>query len=149
MDSFPVRAEVMQAFPLGALSALVAVASTVAAQHGIDHARGVCHELATNDQLWAFIAGRILGGAGAQDDEAPDTDRGVAHPEVVEPSGASPLQEVQIEAADVIVNEQAMPAPPKAFLNEPSAELGAQSVPAPSQPPRTRKRRGKPNGVAE
>jgi hypothetical protein len=147
MDIFPVQPEQMQAFPLGALSVLVAVASTVAAQHGIDHARGICHELATNDQLWAFIADRILRGAGAQDDEAPDTDREVAQPEVGEPSGARPLQAASIEAGDV--NERALPTAPKAVVTEPSAELGAESGLAPPQRPKTRKRRGKPDGVGE
>jgi hypothetical protein len=49
----------MQAFPLGALNLLVSVASSVAAQHGAENARRVCSELATNDDLWTYIASRL------------------------------------------------------------------------------------------
>jgi hypothetical protein len=59
MDAFPVSPELMHAFPLGALSLLVTVASTVAAQHGVGRARSVCSELASNDELWRFIARRV------------------------------------------------------------------------------------------
>jgi hypothetical protein len=59
MDAFPVAPELMQAFPLGALSLLVTVASTVAAQHGVEAARRICHQLAGNDELWGFIARRV------------------------------------------------------------------------------------------
>jgi hypothetical protein len=59
MDAFPVSPELMQAFPLGALSLLVTVASTVAAQHGVERARTICGELARNDELWRFIAHRV------------------------------------------------------------------------------------------
>jgi len=59
MDAFPVAPELMQAFPLGALSLLVTVASTIAAQHGVERARSICSELAGNDALWGFIARRV------------------------------------------------------------------------------------------
>jgi hypothetical protein len=59
MDAFPVAPELMQAFPLGALSLLVTVASTVAAQHGVEAARSICSQLAGNDELWRFIARRV------------------------------------------------------------------------------------------
>jgi hypothetical protein len=59
MDAFPVAPELMQAFPLGALSLLVTVASTVAAQHGVEAARSICNQLAGNDELWSFIARRM------------------------------------------------------------------------------------------
>src|SRR6266436_3285870 len=58
MDTFPVAPELMQAFPLGALNLLVAVASTVAAQHGVEPARRLCAELANNDEVWTYIAVR-------------------------------------------------------------------------------------------
>jgi hypothetical protein len=59
MDTFPVAPELLHAFPLGALSLLVTMASTVAAQHGVDRARSICGELASNDELWRFIARRV------------------------------------------------------------------------------------------
>src|SRR5207244_1864897 len=45
--------------PLGALNVLVAIASTVASQHGVQSARRVCIELAANNDLWRYIAGRL------------------------------------------------------------------------------------------
>jgi hypothetical protein len=59
MDTFPVAPELLHAFPLGALSLLVTMASTVAAQHGVERARSICGELASNDELWRFIARRV------------------------------------------------------------------------------------------
>ena len=75
MVAFPVAPELMQAFPLGALSLLVTVASTVAAQHGVQRARHICRELAGNDELWGFIAERVDRRIELVDDVAPDTMR--------------------------------------------------------------------------
>jgi hypothetical protein len=75
MDAFPVAPDLMQAFPRGALSLLVTFASTVAAQHGVDPARHICRELAGNDELWGFIAGRVDRRIELVDDAAPDTKR--------------------------------------------------------------------------
>jgi hypothetical protein len=56
MNTFPVTPEHLRAFPVGTLGLLVAVASTVAAEHGPENARRLCAELAANDDLWAYIA---------------------------------------------------------------------------------------------
>ncbi len=72
MDTFPLTPELMQAFPLGALNLLVAVASTVAAQHGVEPARRLCSELAGNEEFWRYIGTRLDGN---RSDEAPNTER--------------------------------------------------------------------------
>jgi hypothetical protein len=80
MEAFPVAPELMQAFPLGALSLLVTVASTVAAQHGVDCARRICRELARNDELWGFIAARVDQPRESVDDVAPDAESEIPTP---------------------------------------------------------------------
>src|SRR5258708_14432398 len=73
MDAFPLATELLKAFPVGTLGLLVAVASTVAAEHGPDNARRLCAELAANDELWAFIASRV-GGAPLDQHSSPSAD---------------------------------------------------------------------------
>jgi hypothetical protein len=58
----------MQAFPVGALNMLVAVASAIAAQHSPENARRVSIELAANNELWAYIASRLGGHVGPAGD---------------------------------------------------------------------------------
>lgn len=133
METFPVAPELMQAFPLGALSALLAVASTVAAQHGVDHARYVCRELAANDALWAFIAERVLGGVKVPDAVAPDTERGM-----------TPLPEPRALRSGHSPPRSAAP------LDGVSVELGSDALGTPARPPRKRSRRSaKANGAGE
>ena len=133
METFPVAPELMQAFPLGALSALLAVASTVAAQHGVDHARYVCRELAANDALWAFIAERVLGGVKVPDPVAPDTARGMTPP----PEAGA------LRSGD-------SPTTTAAPVDGVSIELGSDALRTPARPPRKRPRRSdKPNGAGE
>ena len=150
MDAFPVAPELMQAFPLGALSLLVTVASTVAAQHGVDRARRVCRELASNDELWGFIAGRVDRRIELVDDVAPDTKREMPRPpespELPEP--ADPKDPPALGPAEEgAVEERAFAPAPE---SQPSAGLAdvLENPPARVRRPKSKRRRkNKTNGV--
>ena len=151
MGAFPVTPELMQAFPLGALSLLVTVASTVAAQHGVDRARRICRELAGNDELWGFIAGRVDQGREGVDDVAPDAGREISShfessepPELANPPDAPALVPPEESAS---AEHAIAPAP----ASQSSAELAeaTQQPPARVRRPKSKRRRkNKTNGVA-
>ena len=151
MEAFPVAPELMQAFPLGALSLLVTVASTVAAQHGVDRARRICRELASNDKLWGFIAGRVDRRTELVDDVAPDTKRethrAVESSELLEPVGPKDAPALG-PAQESAVEEHAIAPAPE---SQPSAEPAevSQELPARIRRPKSKRRRKKKtNGVA-
>ena len=149
MDTFPVAPELLHAFPLGALSLLVTMASTVAAQHGVDRARSICGELASNDELWRFIARRverrsaIVDGAdaGALDElsAAPDESvpREAAAPE--DPASGTSVDQNDARAGDVAVVHE-----PEAAESAPDA----LDIPARARPSKAKRRRKqKANGA--
>jgi hypothetical protein len=151
MDAFPVAPELMQAFPLGALSLLVTVASTVAAQHGVDRARRICRELASNDELWGFIAGRVDRRFELVDDVAPDTRRET--PRSLE-SSEPPQQEDPIDAptlgpAEESVEEEPDIAPTTEAQHSTDLAEVPQEPPAQVRRPKSKRRRkNKTNGAA-
>ena len=150
MEAFPVAPELMQAFPLGALSLLVTVASTVAAQHGVDRARRICRELASNDELWGFIAGRVDRRIDLLDDVAPDTKSEMPWPrespelrEQGEPKDATalgPAEKSTVAKHDV---GQATESPALAELADVPQEPPARV----RRPKSKRRRKSKTNGV--
>jgi hypothetical protein len=95
MDSFPVPAEVMQAFPLGALSLLLSIASTVAARHGVENARRMCAELVSNDQLWLYIAERLdnVGDSPRARSGVPDPQQSTRDAQVPQANGAPSIHD--------------------------------------------------------
>src|SRR5258708_39764980 len=95
MDAFPLAPEVLKAFPVGTLGLLVAVASTVAAEHGPENARRLCAELAANDTLWAYITNRL--GHAAIDHR--DFGEALSEESAVKLEAAGP--QVDLEPADV------------------------------------------------
>ena len=150
MDAFPVAPELMQAFPLGALSLLVTVASTVAAQHGVDRARRICRELASNDELWGFIAGRVDRRIELVDDVAPDTKRETPRPleSSDPPEQADPKDAPALSPAEETVEEEPDIAPTTEAQH--SAELAEvpQEPPARVRRPKSKRRRkNKTHGV--
>jgi hypothetical protein len=129
---------------------LVTVASTVAAQHGVERARSICSELACNDELWAFIAQRVDRQPAAVDGTAAETRALIdvvadsVPPELATLEGAAPSPPPDKNCATA--NTVALP--PAAHTSaEPATVL--REAPARAQPSKSkRRRRQKGNGVA-
>jgi hypothetical protein len=159
METFPVAPELMQAFPLGALNLLVAVASTVAAQHGAGPARRLFSELANNDEVWTYIAARL--GRPAPSDDAPDSQHGapttsdssevpIAAQAPAAPDGepVAAAASRKTGAASHGVDERPALAP-QASASDPvvaRVEFGGGLVPAPPRSRNSRRRHKKTNG---
>jgi hypothetical protein len=149
MEAFPVAPELMQAFPLGALSLLVTVASTVAAQHGVDRARRICRELAANDELWIFIAGHVDRRIELVDDIAPDTKRempqSLESPEI--PEQDNPKETPALSPGkDSAVEEHAIPPAPESKRSAEVPEV-SKEPPARVHRSKSKRRRRNTNGV--
>ncbi len=155
MEAFPVAPEIMQAFPLGSMNLMVAVASAVAAQHGVEPARRLCAELANNDEVWTYIAARL--GRLELGDEAPDTDRGT--PPLAEPgegpiavqASTLPDREPVTQAADPGNEASHRADETSALTPEVSAsELGGETTVVRTRPRKSRRRgKSKANGSGQ
>ncbi len=79
---FPFAPDMLQAFPVGALDSLLAIATTIASKHGTKAARACLIEIAQNADFWARLEG-VLG----------KDDAGEASPALPKPNGTAPALE--------------------------------------------------------